>query len=1199
MDKETVWRILDMEPSKDEKILKDRYRQLLPAHNPEDDPEGFKQLREAYEEALRLINADDREDNDRPDDDIEHWLDKIRAIYPYPDKRSDTALWEEILEDDVCVGLDSFCETRERLLVFFMDHHYLPNSVWKLIDSVFAIKDDKKELLEKFPSNYIHYVLYQIETETFGDYTLFESSEYAEDTVDKYLLAYFELFGVFTKLSGDLEVTDSRDDLDDEAKESERSRIRNEFKTLEKRLDTLVSYRAWHPYEEVLRIRIKMALKDTSYDTAELLEKYPDELLILRICGEYLSMQDRWEEARTLWDKVLKAEPDNISALMDMATYLHHIGEYDAAENMIRDNCGGAGGGPHLRNFFIKLQEDKYEALSKKLAADPADMETYMECCWSLFHSNRFDKAKEMLEKYSFEESDPSYYDHVDMLGRIYLEDGDYEKSLEYLKKWEKALATLPDDGSDKYAKRKKTLGYQRFVIGQCYYELGKQRNDPSLFSESEKYIKGAIDVEEDMSMLFVYKDQLMQLYTAAGRYEDCIDLCDLMLEEDPGYIPAYLRRQEAYYHTGNEQGIVDDYYSIISEIRNYYRAYLLALRVLIDHEQWDAAKAVLDTARENLVHHPTLDIQEIRLMRGMYDSSHLNEMAAKCRELIAYLEANPEPGFADDEDRITLDDAWYQLFCVYAECEDFKTAFKLIKERKAAGCRHIPTYRLEANLLRLDKRYNEAEKAYKALIPMGADEFEVQYYLMLCYRAKDDFSHMIAAYRRAVELDPEADRPVFELALYYKEQFKNFEKTESFDRSLELFNRLVEMTGHPRYLAERSYLLKLRARYAEAIADLEEALRKDPECRYSYDSCWYDIGDLYFLTGNTEKALEAFAKSRELFDIGQYGSVLQPADVYGGEGNWEKALEWLSSFSGRLMDQNPFAYKYANIHLSCGHPEKAAEIYAQLLKEGRIDRSEYLSLLLKKTMVCSPADFDDAFASCWKEISKEAGCYDINSFACSFCHGFPKIDKITEKAMKAYINMGCELLFARKLKRSISFFKRAAALLNILKDNASFESSYVWNAIELYRHLALALKLAGKHAPAKRAAAKCLSLLIQKKAPSTAVGEFTYGKRSVEYYINSFEGKNPYRLKLLAGLYMCMGEYEKAAALLDRAEASPLCIDCQHLQCYDSLISRAYLAEIAGDRTAAHDYFQKALKICPSDRENSMGEYFNREDNK
>jgi curved DNA-binding protein CbpA len=54
MDRKKVFDILNIAETRDMKVIKTAYRERLVQVNPEDDPEGFKALREAYEEAVRL-----------------------------------------------------------------------------------------------------------------------------------------------------------------------------------------------------------------------------------------------------------------------------------------------------------------------------------------------------------------------------------------------------------------------------------------------------------------------------------------------------------------------------------------------------------------------------------------------------------------------------------------------------------------------------------------------------------------------------------------------------------------------------------------------------------------------------------------------------------------------------------------------------------------------------------------------------------------------------------------------------------------------------------------------------------------------------------------------------------------------------------------------------------------------------------------
>ena len=65
------WQILQIEPTADEKAIKKAYAVLLKHNKPDKNPQGFQQLREAYETALneRYWYADDEDDDEYDSDD--------------------------------------------------------------------------------------------------------------------------------------------------------------------------------------------------------------------------------------------------------------------------------------------------------------------------------------------------------------------------------------------------------------------------------------------------------------------------------------------------------------------------------------------------------------------------------------------------------------------------------------------------------------------------------------------------------------------------------------------------------------------------------------------------------------------------------------------------------------------------------------------------------------------------------------------------------------------------------------------------------------------------------------------------------------------------------------------------------------------------------------------------------------------------
>lgn len=119
--------VLRIEPTKDEKEIKRAYSKLLPSYHPEQDHEGFMRLRGAYEEALSYARQED--DDQKEKEPVDFWMERVEEIYRVYKTRIDVAKWQELLEDDICVAIDSANECNERLLVFLADHILLPHEV--------------------------------------------------------------------------------------------------------------------------------------------------------------------------------------------------------------------------------------------------------------------------------------------------------------------------------------------------------------------------------------------------------------------------------------------------------------------------------------------------------------------------------------------------------------------------------------------------------------------------------------------------------------------------------------------------------------------------------------------------------------------------------------------------------------------------------------------------------------------------------------------------------------------------------------------------------------------------------------------------------------------------------------------------------------------------------------------------------------
>lgn len=96
----TCWQVLGIEATADADVIRQAYLALLPTFHPETDPQGFKQLREAYENALQETKSTAiavvEEDPDTP------WVNYLREIFRDllgdSERRFQPQAWQEFIQ---------------------------------------------------------------------------------------------------------------------------------------------------------------------------------------------------------------------------------------------------------------------------------------------------------------------------------------------------------------------------------------------------------------------------------------------------------------------------------------------------------------------------------------------------------------------------------------------------------------------------------------------------------------------------------------------------------------------------------------------------------------------------------------------------------------------------------------------------------------------------------------------------------------------------------------------------------------------------------------------------------------------------------------------------------------------------------------------------------------------------------------------
>lgn len=600
MDKIEVFQILGIEMTKDERSIKNAYREKLAVTNPEDNPEGFKRLREAYEEACRLAKESDAEAEEQKDETVSGlWVEKAAVVYNNIRSRRDTKAWEKLFAEDCFLSLEEEENCRVKLLRFIMDHFRLPGDVWKLLDRKLGITADAAVLREKFPTDFIRYILGKCERGEDVEFDQFEGED--EAPYDLFLQYYDRCWQALQ--SGNLEQAQQNIESADALKIS-------------------------HPVMEVCRAELlekQNRIEEAIAGIERLLEKYPKDAMVCYNAAELFWRQGQADAGRfrrraaEIFQSLKEENDAHYMANVRLTEWYYDNQQFKEAKKCA-EKVLSAGSGDEFMDLLCKVNKE----IEKELEEDwrkNKDSDSALELCWCYLQDGKISQGIRLAVQIEKMLPSGKEAEWNGLMAKLYVEEAEYEDSITMTYAWEEALEKklLADENEEEREKDKDRLKQAHMIRMQCCHNLGFQEEEKfaEAIREGQAVLEGSA---RDIGILL----EMAQIYTEMREYEKCEETVRKLVEDYQVYA-AYAASLESYRRQLNAGGVVRTGSQCIQYFPTFVKPYEYVAKVYLDLEQPEELEKVLEDAEKNGVKSDVLEAYKYQKTHKVMELDLLN----------------------------------------------------------------------------------------------------------------------------------------------------------------------------------------------------------------------------------------------------------------------------------------------------------------------------------------------------------------------------------------------------------------------------------------------------------------------------------------------------------------------------------------------------------------------------------------------
>lgn len=1134
MDLNMIFAILGIEITKDESLIRSAYRMALPANNPEENPEGFKSLREAYEKALEYSRTPDED----PEQITAEMIDistpmgafkaRLADIYKSLSARINPASWEALLKDEVFEGLDSYDEAKWALFIYLAENYRITHETYVLLDEYFHIRENEQEFKEHLPVGFVDFMISNISNPNGGySYDWMRMLKGADDA------DYDTFFNYIYELGGELNNPDSGRAGD-----------------LIKAIDAL---EIWHPHyaidkAEYLRRQgnVDASLKIVTGLLAQ--EEYYDDLHVQMVCGSLLWNMGEKEEAYKALCRSLEINGENYAGNKYAAFYELEHGELREALRHIYA-IRNLNGDEELNEAASKAEQEFIALCERDMRDGKIDPEDVRLLVYAYGYQDQPDKAIAAIQ------SDPSYEKEIKgyhmLLSYMYKQKKDYVKAAEH---GERRLAVIQEKLADLEAGRPlpedDTKESLERSLSDAYLQLGlmlmiRAKDAPAIENRFDLYkqaIPKFLDAYAAASDNVTAQLNLAYSYSETRQYQKAYEVYDMLVKDLGAQNGLLFLKQRVCYEMGNAQEVIDLFYQLLDGGAQEAGMYEYTVRVFLDYRQLDDAKDIFERAQAAEV--TSFGLRAMQLVYDYYVKPDSADIAVLNRAIDDML----VEGERDAED-VYIRDYLAELYYMKAMCVAQFKQNKVPHLKSAIEVNDRAKYHMA-----LAACYAEQEQAHEALQEyFYVEKFfepDTELYIKMAERYNDmnDIDTACKYIQKAIDLAP--DRPGI-----YKVAARAYDDMAARRRSL----------------------------YQDSIAFWRKYISLEPE---DADFALYRCGCALMQLGRYEEAIAEFEKGYEIADENaKYDIGVSLGKAYGGLGQFAKGAEYIEEALQTLKEKERgerYAYTatlaLSRTYMKLGRFTDAEKLLRGSLRYYDADRRSHMVRELKDIYV-SVGEYDKALhiLKSYEELFDDAYKVYLQLYvrhrACTTAKEKKSILKEVKKALHKYNTYDLRDLYVDIVAYDFLMIKEAiSGKEKLISYTSSDHKEIDWedsngDVLELIRFN----KFLKREKEVERYKQLFVNALYQYVGCS--------GEEAYDRFIESDPAARLDNLTLIVDFLAITGEIrlaEKYAAML---EGCVMCSFCNYTACCDRFEALGILCEAKGDMARAYEYFEKAVR--------------------